>query len=207
MATIMSNFVLNISARRVLAHLRHAPMTVEELAKVMHVTPNAVRNQLAKLLVGNFVVRSGSRPGTSKPSVLYSITIEGQAQFSTIYLPVLTQFLRVAEGRCSGAQLSDLMTDTGKLLADRYPRPTGNVKARANAGARLLKTFGGIPEVRTLNGTVAIRSASCPLAALTSENPAACRVLEGLLTEYMGSRATICCLYEPEPRCCFKIQK
>jgi predicted ArsR family transcriptional regulator len=207
MATIASNVVLNHPARRVLAHLRHAPMTVEELAKVMHITPNAVRNQLAKLLVANFVVRSGSRPGLSKPSVVYSITIEGQAQFSTIYLPVLTQFLRIAEGRCSGAQLSDLMTDTGKLLADRYPRPTGNLKARANAGARLLKTFGGIPEVRTLNGTLVIRSVGCPLAALTSENPAACRVLEGLLTEYVGTRATICCVYEPEPRCCFEIEK
>jgi predicted ArsR family transcriptional regulator len=64
-------------------------MTVEELAKVMHITPNAVRNQLHKLLDANLVIRSGTRPGASKPSGVYSTTVEGQAQFSTIYLKVL----------------------------------------------------------------------------------------------------------------------
>jgi DeoR family suf operon transcriptional repressor len=205
--TVASNYVLNLAARRILSHLRHAPMTVDELAKVMHLTPNAVRNQLAKLLEANFVVRSGSRPGLSKPSIVYAITIEGQAQFSTIYLPVLTQFLRVAEGHCAGVQLSELMKATGKLLAKRYPKPTGNLNSRGNAAARLLKSFGGVPEVRTLDGTVVIRSAGCPLAALTSENPAACDVLQGLLTEYLGTRTTVCCVYQPEPRCCFEIRK
>jgi predicted ArsR family transcriptional regulator len=203
----MSTFIVNIPAQRVLAHLRQAPMTVEELAKAMHITPNAVRNQIHKLRDANFITRSGTRPGASKPSAVYSITVEGQAQFSTIYLPVLTQFLRVAERQCSKSQLLAFMTATGKSLAERYPKPAGNVKARANAGARLFRNFGGIPEVRTHNGTVVIRSAGCPLAALTSENQAACRVLEGLLTEYLGTEAKMCCTREPEPRCCFEIQK
>jgi predicted ArsR family transcriptional regulator len=207
MATIASTFVLNAPARRVLANLRRAPMTVEDLAKALHVTPNAVRNQLNKLREANFIVRSGTRPGASKPSAVYSITVEGEAQFSTIYLPVLTQFLRVAEGRCPASQLAAFMTDTGKSLAGRYPKPVGSVKARAGAAARLIRTFGGIPEVRSHNGTIVIRGAGCPLAALTSENPAACRVLEGLLTEYLGTPAKMCCTREPEPRCCFEIRQ
>ena len=84
--------------------------------------------------------------------------------------------------------------------ADRVPRPVC-----ANAAARLIKTFGGIPEVRSHIGTIVIRSTGCPLAALTSENPAACRVIEGLLTEYLGTPAKMCCTQEPEPRCCFEI--
>jgi predicted ArsR family transcriptional regulator len=111
----------------------------------------------------------------------------------------------MAEGRCSESQLIAFMTDTGKSLAERYPRPVGSMKARANAGARLIKTFGGIPEVRSHNGTIVIRGTGCPLAALTSENPAACRVIEGLLTEYLGTPAKMCCTQEPEPRCCFEI--
>jgi len=84
----------------VLAQLRHRPMTVEELAKLLGLTSNAIRNQLTKLLAANMVNRSGSRPSASKPSTLYSITLEGQIQFSTLYLPVLTEFLGVAEGQC-----------------------------------------------------------------------------------------------------------
>jgi predicted ArsR family transcriptional regulator len=196
---------VNTPAGKVLSELRHGSRTVEELAKALRVTGNAVRNQLRKLLAENLVSRTGARPGTSKPSTLYAITVQGQIQFSTLYLPVLTQFLRVAEGKCSGTQLESFMTKTGKSLANRYPRPTGALKHRAHAAARLLKSFGGIAEVRTRDGTLVIRSLSCPLAALTSEHPAACNVLEGLLAEYIGACVRSCCSLTEEPRCCFEL--
>jgi len=182
-------------------------MTVEELAKGLRLTPNAVRNQLRKLQDANFVVRSGSRPGVSKPSSLYSITLEGQVQFSTLYLPVLTEFLEVAEGQCSGRQLLKFMSDTGKSLAKRYPKPTGTLKNRMNAAARLLNGFGGIIDLETDNGAMVLRGFGCPLAALTSENAAACRVIEGLLTEYLSTRVATCCDLSAAPRCCFELTR
>jgi glucosylceramidase len=155
----------------------------------MRLTPNAVRNQLAKLLDSNLVVRSGIRPGTSKPSIVYAITIEGEAQFSTIYLPVLTHFLRVAESKCQEKQLGEFMEETGRSLAGRYRKATGNLNARARAGARLLGTFGALPKVSKQRRALVIRSAGCPLAALTSDNPAACRILEGFLSDYVRASA------------------
>ena len=93
----MSQLKPNSPARKVLAELRHGPRTVEQISTSLRLTPNAVRNQLRKLQEAELAVRSGARPGTSKPSALYAITLEGQIQFSTLYLPVLTHFLRVAE--------------------------------------------------------------------------------------------------------------
>jgi DeoR family suf operon transcriptional repressor len=194
-------------AGKVLAHLRHGPMTVEELARAMHITPNAVRNQLAKLQKSNLVMRTGTRPGVSKPSSVYAITLEGQTQFSTIYLPVLTQFLRVTETRSSPRQLDAFMTETGRQLGSRYPRPTGDLKARVQSAARLLKSIGGIPEVRTRNGSHVIQSLGCPLSALTSENRAACKVIEGLISAHIGAPARTCCVRDPDPRCCFEIDR
>ena len=196
---------LSEPARSVLSQLRHRPMTVEELARGLHLTPNAVRNQLTKLQDANLVIRSGSRPGVSKPSSLYAITLAGQVQFSTLYLPVLTEFLEVAEGQCSGKQLRKFMSDTGKSLAKRYPKPTGPLKDRVSAAARLLKGFGGIIEVQAQNRAIVLRSSGCPLAALTSGNAAACRVIEGLLSEYVSASVTTCCNLVPEPRCCFEV--
>ncbi|HJQ54853.1 MAG TPA: helix-turn-helix domain-containing protein [Gemmatimonadaceae bacterium] len=196
---------LNNPARRVLEHLRHGPMTVEELASKIHVTTNAVRNQLARLLDANLVERIGSRPGTSKPSMVYAITLDGQVQFSTVYLPVLTQFLKTAEQECTAKELATFMTDTGKALAKRYSPPTGSLKARVGAAARLVRSLGGIPQVRSENGTVVIESVTCPLSALTRENAAACLILGGLVTEYVGAAAHKCCSQAPEPRCCFEI--
>lgn len=180
-------------------------MTVEQIAKALRITDNAVRNQLRKLEEMGFAARTGSRPGASKPSTLYGITLNGQVQFSTLYLPVLMQFLRVAEGRCAGAQLDSLMMDTGESLASRYPRPTGAMKNRVHAAARLLRSFGGVAEVRARNGTLMIRSLGCPLAALTSEHPAACKVLQGFLVQYLATPVSICCELEDEPRCCFEV--
>jgi len=181
-------------------------MTVDELARALRLTNNAVRNQLRKLEESRLVARAGTRQGTSKPSVLYAITLEGQVQFSSLYLPVLTEFLEVAEGQCSAKQLVSFMTDTGKSLGKRYPRPSGSLRNRVAAAARLLRGFGGLIEVRTADGGLVLRSSGCPLAALTSENSAACRVIEGLLTEYLAAPVTTCCDLTPEPRCCFEVR-
>ena len=181
-------------------------MTVDELARALRLTSNAVRNQLRKLEESRLVARAGTRQGTSKPSVLYAITLEGQVQFSSLYLPVLTEFLEVAEGQCSAKQLVSFMTDTGKSLGKRYPRPSGSLRNRVAAAARLLRGFGGLIEVRTADGGLVLRSSGCPLAALTSENSAACRVIEGLLTEYLAAPVTTCCDLTPEPRCCFEVR-
>jgi predicted ArsR family transcriptional regulator len=196
---------LNTSAGKVLSQLRHGPKTVEELAKALRITGNAIRNQLRKLQADNLVVRTGTRAGISKPSALYAITLEGQIQFSTLYLPVLSKFLQVAEGKCSGIQLESFMTDTGKALASRYSKPSGALRSRANAAARLIKGFGGVTEVRSRDGELQIRSLVCPLAALTAEQPAACNVLEALLGEYIDAAVTSCCDRTEEPKCCFRV--
>src|SRR3982751_6893717 len=96
-------------ARIILTQLRHRPMTVDELARALRLTHNAIRNQLRKLESTRLVERRGSRPGVSKPSAVYSITLSGQVLFSTLYLPVLTEFLQVAEGQCAGKQLESFM--------------------------------------------------------------------------------------------------
>src|SRR5206468_4917051 len=136
-------------AGRVLAHLRHGPMTVEELANQMHLTLNAVRNQLSKLQESNLVVRSGTRPGVSKPSAVYSITLEGQAQFSTIYLPVLTEFLRTTERDSSVGVLISFMREAGNSLSVRYPKATSTLEQPVNSAAWLRTPFVVISQVRT----------------------------------------------------------
>ena len=188
-----------------LAQLRGGPRTVDDIAVALRITPNAVRDQLRKLQDRNLAVRKGSRPGASKPSALYEITLEGQTQFSTIYLPVLTHFLLVAEGQCSGKQLDSFMLDTGKSLAKRFPIVKGDASTRAHAAARLLRSFGGVPEVRPRGGKLIIESLACPLAALTSQNASACKIIEGLLGEFMASPVKNCCRHGSEPRCCFEL--
>src|SRR5256714_12029112 len=167
-------------ARSVLAQLRRKPTTVEEVAKALRLTSNAVRNQLRKLEELRLIERVGSRAGASKPSTLYAITLEGQVQFSTLYLPVLTEFLEVAEGQCAGKQLVSFMTDTGRSLAKRYPKPAGSLPARASAAAHLVHGFGGLMEDDTSGQEQKLRSPSGPLTRPTPRNRDTCPVLESV---------------------------
>jgi len=182
-------------------------MTVEELAGGLRLTSNAVRNQLRILEQARFVERRGSRAGVSKPSAIYTITLAGQTQFSTLYLPVLAEFLNVAEGQCAGKQLVRFMRQTGKSLARHYPQPSGALTSRVAEAARLIRSFGGLMEVEKSEGSLILRSKACPLAALTAENSAACRVIEGLLAEYVSAPVQTCCDVGDEPRCCFVVSR
>ncbi len=192
---------------KVLAQLRDGPKTIDELAADLRLTPNAVRNQIRKLVAAHLAEPSGRRPGVSKPAVLYSITLDGEIQFSTLYLPVLSQFLRVAEGQCAGRQLGTLMSATGKTLAKRYTKPRGTTKRRAHAAAKLLGNFGGLPSVYRSNGHFIIRSKSCPLSVLTVEHRAACRIIQSLISEYVDRPTRICCVRGEDPRCCFEVRE
>lgn len=197
---------ISAASRKVLTQLRHGPLTVDELARALRLTHNAVRNQLRSLEDGGLVERRGRRAGVSKPSVLYNITLAGQVQFSSLYLPVLAEFLHVAEGQCAGKQLSRFMRQTGKSLASRYAKPPGALHARVAAAARLIRDFGGLMRVEKDDGSIVLRSTACPLAALTAENSAACKVIEGLLTEYASASVRTCCDVGDDPRCCFVVQ-
>ena len=197
---------LSEASRKVLDQLRHRPMTVDELADALRLTNNAVRNQLRILESGGFVERKGSRPSASKPSARYTITLAGQIQFSTLYLPVLTEFLQVAESHCEGKQLVTFMRQTGKSLARRYPKPSGPLSSRVADAARLIRSFGGLMDVEKHGGSLMLRSKACPLAALTAENGAACRVIEGLLTQYVSASVRTCCDAGVDPRCCFTVK-
>lgn len=195
------------AAGKVLKQLRRRPMTVEDLARALGLTANAVRNQLRKLQEMGFVERVGSRPSPSKPSTLYGITLEGQVQFSTLYLPVLTRFLKVAEEQCQGAQLETLMKETGALLAKSHAKPAGAIRQRTQAAARVFADFGAVSEVQPRNGALVIRSPVCPISALTAQHKAACNILQGFFEEFIAAPVGICCDVEDEPRCCFEVRR
>ena len=190
---------------RIMGLLRRGSMTVDDLATALDLTGNAIRAQLALLERDGMVRRTGQRPGTSKPARLYALTPEAELLFSHAYIPVLTELLHVLAARVGSDEFDAIMRDVGRrLMADR-PRPTGDLRQRAEAARDLLNALGGLARVEEHNGGLMIRSDGCPLAAATRRHPEACNAVESLLSEFSGLAVVKCCDREERLRCCFEI--
>jgi predicted ArsR family transcriptional regulator len=197
--------LLTSPAGQIMGLLRRGPTTVDELAHALGLTGNAVRQQLAVLERDGLVGQGESRRGVSKPARTYILTADAELLLSRAYPPVLTQLLHVLDERLDPAEFDELMRNVGRrLLADR-PRPSGNLRQRAEAASALLNELGGQARVEEENGGLRIRGYGCPLSAATQRHPEACNAVESLLAEFAGIPVTKCCDAEGRLRCCFEV--
>jgi len=180
-------------------------MTVDDLADALGLSGNAVRPQLAILERDGLVQRSGMRRGASKPARTYSLSPEAELLFSRAYVPVLTQMLHVLAERFDPAEFDALMRDVGRRLMGDRPRPSGDLRQRAEAASALLIELGGLTRVEHHEDALFIRGYGCPLAAATQRHPEACNAVESLLSEFAGIAVVKCCDSEDRLRCCFEI--
>ena len=193
------------AAGRIIGLLRRGGMTVDELAATLGLSGNAVRPQLAVLERDGLVERAGMRRGASRPAQVYALSREADLLFSRAYVPVLTELLHVLASRLERAEFDAVMREVGERLMAGRPRPTGDVRQRAEAASELLNSLGGLARVEQQNGSLLIRSDGCPLAAATQRHPEACNAMESLLSEFTGLRVTKCCDREERLRCCFEL--
>lgn len=199
------NRLAETAAGQIMTLLRQRPMTVEDLAKAMGLTGNAVRQQLAGLERDGLVGQGESRRGVSKPARTYVLTPDAELLLSRAYAPVLTQLLHVLDERLEPAEFDQLMRDVGRRLLAGRPRPTGGLRQRAEAASALLNDLGGLARVEEHDGGFLIRGYGCPLSAATQRHPEACNAVESLLSEFAGIPVSKCCDAEDRLRCCFEI--
>ena len=194
---------------RIVALLRRGARTVEELARSVELTDNAVRSQLTALERDGLVRQEGIRrgPGAGKPAVLYELHPDAEPLFSSAYPPVLTALLDAVVERLPGQQADSLLRDVGRRLAQSLGGSArGTLDERVRAAAAVLGALGGDVEVvADEQGVPMIRGFACPLSASVARRPETCRAVETLLSEIAGVPAHECCQHGERPRCCFRV--
>jgi predicted ArsR family transcriptional regulator len=179
---------------------------VEELAQALGVTDNAVRAQLAALERDGLVRQSGIRRGGGKPSYMYSLTPEFEPVLSRAYLPLLIRLLSELGRRMPEDQLTEILREVGRRWAAEFPPSAGDPQSQLKTASGLLNQLGGVTEVESQEGSLAIQGYSCPLAVLVRDNPGVCRSIEALLSQLTGMELRECCDRSRERvRCCFKV--
>ncbi len=185
--------------------LRRAGRTVDELAQVLGLTDNGVRSHLATLERDGLVRQHGTRRGGGKPAYTYELTPEADTFFPKAYDEILVQLLDVLADRLQPAQLSQVFGDLSHRLSVGRVAPPGDLRSRVEWGAGVLRDMGGLPELEECEGAFLIRGHSCPIGAVASKHPDACRLAEMLLSRVIGATVRERCERGGSPRCCFEV--
>ncbi len=188
----------------IVALLRRADRTVDELAQALELTDNAVRSHLATLERDGLVQQRGVRRGERKPAYSYRLTQEAERLFPKPYAPVLDQLLQVLDKRMAPEEVEALLRNVGHELAAGLSVTEGDIRARLEAAVAVLNELGGLAELEERDGTYGIRGYSCPLAAVVRRHPDVCRLAETLVTEVAGVPVKEHCDRGEPLRCCFE---
>ena len=192
---------------RILALLRRGSRTVDELAKALGVTDNAVRVHLAALERDGVVQQRGVRPTGGKPAYAYEVAPEAERLFTRAYIPVLTQLVGVLTERMAPDELETLLREVGRRLAGARERSRGDLRSRAEVAATVLTELGGVVDVEEGDGGMVLRGYSCPLADAVRAHPTTCRAVETLVAELLGVPVQEHCDRGTRPRCCFELNR
>lgn len=193
------------SQGQILVHLQGGGRTVDELAQLLELTPNAVRNHLGSLELEGLILVQGKRPGLRKPAIIYALTSRARELLSRAYFPLLQQLLATLKDRLSPAERAAVLREVGRRLAASAPRVTGSRKERVAVAGQVIEQLGGSVRLETRGRATAIVGNSCPLAELVRENPEVCRAVEALVAEVTGLPAREQCDRGEHPHCTFLV--
>ena len=205
MSTLWHQRFLASTTGRIVELLCRGGRTVEEMARALGITDNAVRAQLAGLERDGFVQRSGLRPGGRKPSQLYSLTPAAERLLPKPYAPLLRRLLDVLAQRLTSDELEAVLREVGRRTGAEYGPARGDVRARVERAAELLHELGGVAEVDGSGEHLLVRAYCCPVAAVVSDHPAACLLIEALLSEAIDTPVRQECETGDLPECVFTV--
>ena len=166
--------------------LRRASRTVDELARELDLTGNAIRAHLTILERDGLVQQRSLRRGVGKPTFIYQLTPRAERLFSRAYEPVLQNLLDVLAARTGPGGLEELLRGAGRRMASARASPKGDTRARLGEAVAFLNDLGGLVEIEESADRLSVCGYSCPLSSVVQSHPEVCKLMESLLTELVG---------------------
>jgi predicted ArsR family transcriptional regulator len=190
---------------RIIQLLRKRTYTVEDLAKELGVTENAIRAQIALLLREGFVEPAGEVKSARKPALMYGPTREVDSYFSKAYPPVLVNLVDVLADEMTPQEFYDVMKKLGQKLAASRPRPARDLRERVDDAAAFYQALGGMAEIEEEGTKLIIKGYGCPLADAVASHAGICVAMESLMSELIGVPVRQKCDQGQTPSCRFEV--
>lgn len=193
---------------RIVMLLRGSERSVDELAKELGLTDNAVRSHLFMLERDGLVKQSGMIKGFRKPHFAYALTDEAEHLFPKPYDTLFNQLLDSLKNRLSGKALQNILHEVGQRIAGAKTSAMSadvSLNKRLETALKTLEELGGNAELTTNETGAVISSKGCPLAAAVADHPEVCKLAKSLIAEIVQKPVTENCNREKMPQCHFDI--
>lgn len=189
---------------RIVTMLRGGTRTVNELARPLELSDNAVRAHLTALERDGLVQHAGSRKGIRKPNLTYALTPDAGHLFPKEYAVILGHLLAVLKERHPPEAVDELVRTVGRRMALDYRATVaaGGAADRPGHALAMLRDLGGFCRSEERDGAVLLSCSDCPLGAIVAAHPEVCRLVETMLADALGAPVRERC--QP-PRCVFEL--
>lgn len=191
---------------RIVTLLRKGSLTVNDLAKELSLTDNAVRAHLLSLERDGLVVQEGTVKGFRKPHYIYGLSGSARDLFPRPYGVLFNRLLSSLRGVLSKSSLVIRLREIGSSIgAENSPASPATPEQRVESALRTIESLGGSAEVVNEDGKAIIRSAGCPFAEAVEEHPEVCKITESMLAEILHADVHEICDRTASPKCRFLV--
>src|SRR5688572_26590318 len=158
---------------QVLGLLRRGIGTVEELAKQLELTDNAVRSHLTTLERDGLAERRGLQRGSRKPHYHYALTAEAEQLFPKAYSTLFNQLLTTLKRKLAADELESILGEVAhSLAADNVAEENESLEGRSERALAALESMGAASALKNEDGKLRIESVtSCPFDVAVSVHP------------------------------------
>lgn len=185
-------------------------LTVDELAKGLAITRNAVRQHLAALENAGVVVASETRPSGGRPQQLYVLSDKGFELFPRQYTLLAKLLVETVVHESGSTGLAERMTSMGlavgkQLLAEQ---PLMNApQERVRKLVNLMKQLGyGARVVPTVGDITTIEADNCVFHSLARQYEEVCQFDLAIISSFSGQAVEHqTCMARGDNVCRFKL--
>ena len=193
------------SRGRIVAELRRAPATINELSERLGLSANALRSHLTALERDQLIAAEPVQTAAvGKPPLRYRITGDVSSLTPKAYDAMLDIVLTAARERVGPQRYGQILRDAAQRIAGDRP-PQGSFEARLADTRKLLASLGANVEVERAGGKLRLLGTDCPLSSVVGTHPELCAVLAQVIGKRLGITVAHCCdRSSAMPRCCFE---
>lgn len=212
----------NPSKKKILEYLLVIPSrekefqgkTVKEIASVVDLSTNAVRNYLIELEKDGFVTSSTQKSDMGRPAILYSLHENALSLFPKLYVEFAVSLIDELIKQLGTAKtrkiLSDVGTTLGKeIIVNEFEKDSKlSIEERIITLSKIFEDYGKFPTILEDEEFYYVRNSNCLLFSVVKEHKILCEVDHSIVNTILNTTPEKQqCLKSGDPFCQYRIKK